>query len=312
LNNTRSLEKTDGQLPLVSVIICTYNRAQQLERTLRALSLQSFAPEMYEVIIVNDGSDDTTQDVGDAWSKHILRMKYMANTHNKGGSFSANRGVQSSLGEHILFTDDDCIPDEDWIKQMSQNLEKYPIVAGSINSSRSHFFRLCHNISQFHPFMPGHNRKKIDFIAGANMGFRRTDLMKLGKFRGSMAQDTDMILRAREKGYEIRFVKEAIVLHDPERDAFSDIFQYSKNHASATILLRLKYKKLLHTPSAFKSPIFLVLFSPFIAFIVTTLLYFRNRKLLSLFWTAPVVFVLKCAWCWGAARELRERKDKIK
>jgi GT2 family glycosyltransferase len=240
-------------------------------------------------------------------SREMPNIKYRAAGRNTGIGSAANMGVQSAKGEYLIFTDDDCIAREDWAELMRDALMKYPLVAGSVKSPTSNFVKLCHNIAEFHPFMPGRKAGPTDFIAGANMGIRRSLYEEVKGFReaDSLAPDMHFILKARQAGYQIRFVPEAVVTHDHTRTSFSSIFKYSADHASNTILLRNKYRLLMNTPFVLRSPALLLAAAPVIALKVTSGIYVNNINNAKFIWTSPVVYALKLAWCWGAARGLR-------
>jgi GT2 family glycosyltransferase len=241
-------------------------------------------------------------------------MKYVPNGVNLGISCSRNRGIKSAKGEFILFTDDDCIANNDWVEQMSAALEREPVVAGAVESPESNYIRLCHNIAEFHPFIPGRKPGKVEFIAGANMGFRRSVLDELGGFdeKVKTAEDMAFILRARSNGYSIYLACEAVVTHKHDRATLGSVFGYSAKHASTTILLRNEYRSLLGTPFVLRSPFLTIMAAPVIALKVTLGIYMHNHRLARLFWTAPLVYGLKLAWCWGAARGLWANKPEKK
>ena len=289
----------------VSVIICTYNRAHLLERALRSLACQTMESEDFEVVVVNDGSTDETAQVCEAMGREMLNLQYAASEKNMGTPSAANLGIRSSSGDYIIFTDDDCIPRKDWVERMKEALDREPVVAGAVASPTSHFVKLCHNIAEFPAVMAGKKSGHVDFIAGANMGFRRSILEELDGFLTPLlALDMELILRARERGYRIYYAKDAIVTHDPNRISFRNIFRYSFMHAMVTIVLRNKYRELLRTPFVLRSPLLLLLASPLIAFVVTARIYLTNPAIRKHLFTVPVVFGLKVAWCWGAARGL--------
>ena len=291
----------------ISVIICTYNRAPLLKRALTSLSRQTLKPEQFEVIVVDDGSDDNTAEVCAVMSHRMQNVKCISTGRNRGTGKAANLGVQSSKGGYLAFTDEDCIARDDWAERMGEALEKYPLVAGSVASPTSGFIKLCHNIAEFHPFMPGRKEGPAEFIAGANMGTRRSLFEEMNGFPDEypMGPDMHFILKARQAGYQIHFIPDAVITHDHNRTSLSYIFRYSADHASETILLRNRYRLLLQTPFILRSPILILVAAPVIAFKVTADIYLRNMNNAKFIWTAPVVYALKLAWCWGAARGLR-------
>lgn len=298
-----------GGLP-ISVIICTYNRAHLLRRTLHSLTHQTISNDRFEVIVVDDGSQDDTAKVCEMMRYELPNLKYISAGSKISYASARNMGIETSKGDYLLFTDDDCIPAEDWVERTVDALGKVPIVAGAIASIATNYFKLCHNIAQFHPFMLGRRAGQVEFISGANMAFRRSILEELKGFKKGMgyAEDMDFILRARAMGYRIFFVPDTIVVHDPDRTTLKAILKYSADHASATIRLRNQYRSLLRTPFILRSPVLILLTSLLIAFKVTAGIYLSNRYLAKFPNTIPVVYALKLAWCWGAARGLRDSR----
>jgi GT2 family glycosyltransferase len=290
----------------ISVIICTYNRAPLLHRALKSLSRQTLPPEQFEVMVVDDGSTDNTAEVCELMRHEMTNLQYIFTGGNTGIGSAANVGVQSAKGDYLMFTDDDCVAREDWAERLSEALAEYPLVAGRVASPTSNFVKLCHNIAQFHPFMMGREEGPIDCIAGANMGFRRSLYEEVKGFADGRVNSPDMefILRARQKGYQIYFIPDAVITHDHTRTSLSTIFRYSAHHASDTIILRNRYRLLMSTPFVLRSPALLLAAAPVIALKVTAGIYIKNIINAKFILTAPVVYALKLAWCWGAARGL--------
>lgn len=291
----------------VSVIIRTYNRAHLLKRALHSLARQTLSNEQFEVVVVDDGSKDSTRDLCDTMRRKRPNLRYISSDTNNGLGSATNIGVRAARGDYLLFIDDDCIAKEDWVERLSASLNQKQIVTGAVASPVLNYIKLCHNIAEFHPFMPGRKARPVEFIVGANMGFRRSVLKRLsGTQEGRRcAEDMELILRARLQGYRIYFVPDAVVTHDHERTTLVSIFGYSSKHAAVTILLRNQYRSLLHTPFVLRSSILILMAAPVIALKVTANIYLSNLSLAKYFWTVPMVFALKLAWCWGAARGLR-------
>lgn len=88
--------------PSVSVLICTYNSAGTLPAALRSLEAQTLARERFEVLVVDDGSGDATEEaVGTS------RVRYLRNTSNLGLPASCNRGLEEATGEYFIRLDAD-------------------------------------------------------------------------------------------------------------------------------------------------------------------------------------------------------------
>ena len=291
---------------MVSVIVTTYNRSQLLQRLLSGLANQTFPNEKFEIIVVDDGSTDDTATICKAMSTLLPNLVLLKMETNSGQARSAIRGIVIAKGDKYLFTDDDCIPDPTWIEKMNESLLKYPIVAGAIRTPLSDYRILVENISEFHPFLLGNRDRVVPFIAGANMGYRKEFFNKVSAFKpGYAIPDMELILRARESGFSIQFIGEAIVTHDPRRGNFQKIIHHATHASYHTIQLRNTHATLLKTPFILKSSALLLLFSPIIALAKTIQIFTGNRELLRVLHAAPAVFLLKLAWCWGAFRGLR-------
>lgn len=302
--------------PSISVIVCTFNRADQLKRALDSIFEQSPRSRdgrnlKYEVILVDDGSTDSTPQVCEELLRTNPNFLYLRHSQNKGLAASRNSGFGLSSGDFILFMDDDCVADKAWIENLFAALSEDELVAGSIQSPARPFFLLAHNFSQFYPFFPESKKGKQNFIAGANFGARRETLRKIGPFNESLrcAEDFEFVIRARKLGIPPMFAPNALVTHIPKRHSFKSFIAYSAKHASQTIRIRRDYAAFLKTPAILRSPLTLVLLSPFIAFAVTCRIFVNNPNLIDYAFLAPFVFASKVAWCMGAARGLINRKS---
>lgn len=116
--NVSSLRPGSGNTQ-ISVVVPTYNRPDLLDRCLRALAAQVFDATRFEIIIVDDGPHQATQNVAEKWSRELKvtgpRVIYIPSDGPHGPAAARNRGWQSASGAVIAFTDDDTIPYRDWL-----------------------------------------------------------------------------------------------------------------------------------------------------------------------------------------------------
>ncbi|MGJ8638558.1 MAG: glycosyltransferase family 2 protein [Opitutaceae bacterium] len=93
---------------LISVVIPTYNRASLIEDALNSVYAQTYRP--LEVIVVDDGSTDTTKSVVDTWAKErcdqSLTVEFLEQ-ENQGGNVARNTGIENATGDYIAFLDSD-------------------------------------------------------------------------------------------------------------------------------------------------------------------------------------------------------------
>jgi glycosyltransferase involved in cell wall biosynthesis len=110
--------------PLISVIICTYNRASFLKNALGSLLAQTIGKDHYELIIIDDGSSDETHECVLSYSEK-LPLKYFFQK-NAGLSSAKNHGIFASSGEILIFLDDDDNFAPNFIEQHLNTHKKYP------------------------------------------------------------------------------------------------------------------------------------------------------------------------------------------
>lgn len=100
-----STEQSDYSLPLVTVVIPTYNCAQYIGETLKSVLSQEYS--RLEVIVVDDGSTDNTKDVVKTFDSNRVTYLYQANSGGPSGP--RNKGIQQARGRYIALIDSDDI-----------------------------------------------------------------------------------------------------------------------------------------------------------------------------------------------------------
>ena len=128
----------------VSVIIPTYNGAHKIMNALRSLEKQTVKPD--EVLVVIDGSTDDTAVLLHK-EKFSLRKFKIIEQENQGRAEVRNRGAKESIGDLLIFLDDDIIVPANWINEHIKHHVQYPstIVTGRLEApdfiNKSDFFR---------------------------------------------------------------------------------------------------------------------------------------------------------------------------
>lgn len=113
----------------ISVIIPVYNAEQTIERCIRSVLRQSF--RNFEIIVVNDGSEDTTEAKIQKYIEADERIKYIRIRNNVGASEARNTGLQAASGKYITFADADDLLHPLFLERMLQAAETYnfPLVS---------------------------------------------------------------------------------------------------------------------------------------------------------------------------------------
>ena len=103
----------------VSVVVPTYRRPAMLAACLHALIAQDFAPERYEIIVCDDGPDDATracvERFRDAQAARGPVLRYVPVTRTQGPAGARNAGWRVARSPMIAFTDDDTLPNRQWL-----------------------------------------------------------------------------------------------------------------------------------------------------------------------------------------------------
>lgn len=110
---------------MISVVVATWNRAGLLEHALRSLLHQSLEPDNYEIVVVDDGSDDDTSRVADRFQSGPQQLRYYRQRHS-GLAVSRNKGMDLSRYEVVLFFDDDDIAHKDLLREHVETHATYP------------------------------------------------------------------------------------------------------------------------------------------------------------------------------------------
>jgi glycosyltransferase involved in cell wall biosynthesis len=102
--------------PLFSVVVVSRNRAKTLQGAIRCLAKQRLPRHRYEIVVVDNGSTDHTCAIVGALKKTTPNLRYFF-LPEPNVSSARNFGAEQARGRWLAFTDDDCLPPEDWLSQ---------------------------------------------------------------------------------------------------------------------------------------------------------------------------------------------------
>lgn len=235
----------------ITVIVCTYNRADDL-----GFMLSRFAavrrPERVAVdlVIVDNGSTDHTQDIVEAARSQLSVPVQCVVEPQKGLGAARNRGLAHAQGDIIAFTDDDCIVADDWLIRIVDAFESDPaldIVGGRVELFDPSHFPITVKTSPLIEVMDDWMHPGA-LILGCNMAMRRVIFDKIGFFddrfgagaRFKGGEDVDYFYRAHKSHCKLVYKPDIVVNHNHKRIAEAEVHRLlrSYNYADGAILTK--------------------------------------------------------------------------
>ncbi|WP_291912440.1 glycosyltransferase [Chitinophaga sp. CB10] len=198
----------------ISVVVPSYKRPELLSRCLQALAFQEFKENEYEVIVVSDGPDDVTRKVTENWQQLTnMQLRYYELPEKKGPAAARNLGWKHANAKLIAFTDDDCIPDSQWLLHYwtaFKNDDTAQAFTGKVvvplpqrEQCTDHALNLSH-------------LSTAEFIT-ANCACNATAMELCGgfdeRFRMAWREDSDLEFKLLKANIQIKYVPRAMVEH---------------------------------------------------------------------------------------------------
>ncbi|HNQ05320.1 MAG TPA: glycosyltransferase [Thiobacillaceae bacterium] len=217
-----------------SIVVCTYNRAESLRDTLAALKSLAAPDDLdWEVLVVDNNSKDHTRQVVEAAMQAWPRLRYVFEA-SQGLSHARNRAITETTGGTILFTDDDVLPEPEWLRVTLAGLDRYRADAcGGYIAPIWEVPPPDWLTERFHGFLAVRAEREDDYPIttpaqapfGANMAFRRAVFARVGLFdtnRGrkgkilASGEDGEMFERILAAGLKAVFLGRSRVHHKVE------------------------------------------------------------------------------------------------
>jgi glycosyltransferase involved in cell wall biosynthesis len=198
----------------ISAIICTRNRADYLRKAVQSLVDQTLSKDLYEIIVVDNGSTDNTGQVVEEFDSPNLRYIYEP---VPGLSKARNTGWQNAQGEYIAFLDDDAVADPHWLERYVSAFRTSEVMPGSIGGRANPIWeipqpdwlsdRMLTILSVYHwsdEFAP---LKDDQWVAGCNIAYPREVLEEIDGFREDLGRIGNRLLSGEESFVRLQLDK---------------------------------------------------------------------------------------------------------
>lgn len=218
----------------LSIVIASFNRAQGLVAFLCELSRQRVpnGVEWEAVIVDNNSNDGTRLAIAPLLSAHPQKFKYLFEGR-QGKSLALNAGIAEAKGEVFVFTDDDCVPDPDWLASIAREFNADPslgVLGGRVELFSDHDRPVSIRTSRERTLVSSSDQL-FSLLIGCNMAVRRSALEVVGGFDPFLGpgtklpamEDLDLLYRIFQKGLKIVYSPEVLVLHNHGRTSDEQI-----------------------------------------------------------------------------------------
>ena len=220
----------------LSIIIPTYNRKDMLKECVHSLFKQTYSKNGYEVIVVDDGSIDGTDNLVQDIQKNNKGIRYYKQ-ENQGPAAARNLGASKSKGEILVFTDSDCVAPPEFLEKIIGCFKRHPEVSAcggqSVSIFTNSFFT---GLSKYYEtlYKKGKKKDKVFFqlepIALVNSGrfsIKKDIFQKVKgfnvKFKWSAGEDMDLGFKLLRNEYSICFTDSFFVYHHERGSCIDEI-----------------------------------------------------------------------------------------
>ncbi len=215
-----------------TIQLCTYNRAALLERVLDACLEQTVDDREYEIVLVDDGSADSTPAVIARVRARARCALVVATQSNAGLAKARNAGIARARGERIIFIDDDVLPLPNFVEEHLRAAARHPdriVRGGAIEVQR---------LDDLPPPIWSLRHYSGNYFWTTNVSAPLETIRAIGGFNESFSEygweDIDVGLRLRARGVKAVFHPAALVYHYkplPRADGVEKMLQQSRAQA---------------------------------------------------------------------------------
>jgi GT2 family glycosyltransferase len=216
---------------VVEVVICTYDNARGLDRTLEALARSRPADRSWGVVVVDNNSTDDTPAVVERHRRSgaLPSLRYVREPR-QGLTWARLRGVTSTTAPWVAFVDDDCVVDERWLERTVAFADAHPDAGGFGG-------RVVLDLEAGPASLPpgygwafaeqdlGEDVEQVDSLVGAGMVLSRSALVECGWTDGPLLSDrvgrrlvsggdVELALRTASTGRPLWYVPECRIRHE--------------------------------------------------------------------------------------------------
>lgn len=227
--------------PALTLLVCTSNRPKLLHRLLETVSRGTVMPD--QVVIVNGVDGQTPRIVKK--SVHCFPEVLLIQHPNRNLATLRNLGLPHCTGDIVAMTDDDAIPNPEWVEALHRSHGTHPEaggIGGPVTGATDTLLSRVADLVVFPSPRPG---QKMFTLPTVNMSYRRAVMQRVGVFDEALfrGEDVDYNWRVVEAGSSIVFDSTIRVRHE-HRDTLRGLYHQQYMYGRAYVLVRSKWPQM--------------------------------------------------------------------
>lgn len=253
----KSRKPSVSKIP-VSVVVCAKNESENLQRLIPLLLQQEYP--VFELLVINDASSDTTLDVLEALAEDDSRVKIVNVENNEAfwgnKKYALTLGIKATKYNHLLFTDADCVPASPrWITNMTSHFsEKRSIILG-YGKYKAKKFSWTNLMVRYETLLTAvqcfsYAKLGSPYMAvGRNLAYKKEEFFRVKGFINHMdvrSGDDDLFIKdaATSQNTAICIQPDGFTISEPPKN-FRQWFRQKRRHISAASHYKFKHQFLL-------------------------------------------------------------------
>ena len=218
---------------MISVIICTYNRDKYIYNVLKSLADNTLAHDCYEIVLIDNNCTDDTISECERFVRDYPSINFRTFTEeHQGLSYARNRGIKESVGDILVYVDDDALVNKEYLQTYADFFDQHPeidaaggpIIPQYETEEPQWMSPITKALVTGYKYL-GNQPKEFpqsDYPGGGNAAYRATVFEKVGLFNVELGRKGDSLVGAEEKdvfdkmtslGMRFYYLPDAILYH---------------------------------------------------------------------------------------------------
>ena len=218
---------------MISVIICTYNRDKYIYNVLKSLADNTLPHDCYEIVLVNNNCTDNTTSECERFVRDYPNINFRVFIEeHQGLSYARNRGIKESVGDILVYVDDDALVNKEYLQTYADFFDQHPeidaaggpIIPQYETEEPQWMSPITKALVTGYKYLGNQPKEfpKSDYPGGGNAAYRASVFEKVGLFNVELGRKGDSLVGAEEKdvfdkmtslGMRFYYLPDAILYH---------------------------------------------------------------------------------------------------